>query len=257
MEKQFAPFTNRNRARHQQTGFVSVFAIFLVPLMMSLMMALAWAGLQTEAELKSLNICRHELLKLQKNQGQHYQQLFALNPVIEAFITLRNALEAGIAIAAAAQNYPLVALFTKMHEQVMAALTQMGRAQDVLKSIIQNKGVYDYLTSVKNLRDHLKRSEKNQRALYQSIQEIIPSMPDFTPKVKKKYSYEPTSPLLTVNQFTEKQQKILTWAKYDSYSGLLRKILGPIKFNKKSCSASLKQEGENTWKAKLIKAKYS
>ncbi len=236
------PFFNSSR---QQGGFVIVSALFLLPLLFSLFVGIAFLSVAIRNRTLLISNCRKVAVEAQEVMGQNLEALLALNSRAETLRTERKAAEIQVRNARLSMNPKLIAAAELIRWQVIQfQLALRARQLSLLKKSewSRKKLKGDFKISADLV------SPKNLRQL-DGVQDLAVNP---TPKNDLTPSY------LITNNFTSRQSLGLRW-EFDLLEGLpqgfLLTALPMTLISKAQCAATLKRK-EDQWIPALTVVKF-
>lgn len=226
-------------------GFITFLALTLLPLILTMGLALLATQYLTKNWIQSLHICRTELLKTQDQTSSHLQNLLRLNPQA---LALRTALRIAQAqyLAAAATNPPLAAALLVRIASLQRQRVILDRAQRALIMQANFQMSQGLLQVHQRLRD---QNYNNQTRLPKFLRYSIQPMP-WKPKTLAIHPDRPDiAPIYELNHnFQGDQSLSVSWrsqfaihlsAETSWFKNQNQKIDG--------CSATLRMPSKNSF----------
>ncbi len=135
--------TATRRSLRKQQGFGAILLLALLPLILALLIGILLLLSTQQALLGAKQICRKELISMEKKSGEQLQALEALNLQIKALRIEELKLKAELAIAIATENWPAVAMVKASLTVVNEQFQNISFQQKIL--LQQNKGTTEYV----------------------------------------------------------------------------------------------------------------
>jgi hypothetical protein len=253
MAFQRQPFSATQIQLENERGFVTVFALSLMPLILAAGFAVFFSYFLSQNWMQSLHSCRTVLLETQESTGKDIDRLMSMNSTAKALRLSLAVSQTALAAALAHLNFPVAIQLTKTIKQIRQQQRFLDQAQKAVLLSAKLKMVTGVFRAKQALaRQNLQVQRRLPSFFGFSITDIRQSQPHLavkpdSPDLAPVYELEPG--------FNDRQALHLSWKSQFTTKGREQKWFNNTHQKKDACSASLKEQA-GKFQAVLSAAKF-
>jgi hypothetical protein len=232
--------TATQKSLGNEKGFVTVFALSLMPLILAAGFAVFFSYFLSQNWMQSLHSCRTVLLETQESAGKDIERLLSMNSTAKALRLSLAASQTALAAALAHLNFPVAIQLSKTIKQIRHQQRLLDQAQKAVLLSAKYKMAMGIFRAKQALARQNLQVQKRLPSFFRfSITDVRQSHPHLavkpdSPDLAPVYELEPG--------FKDRQALHLSWKSQFTTKGREQKWFNNTHQKKDACSASLKEQ---------------